>query len=90
MRLNLFPFKDFLATGQLPDGYLTSEYIAQQFVERFVHYLLMFHPEAIPWVKQSTSRAAGSSAHGVFLKKLKNQPGVPQGFCTSLLWFHEI
>ena len=34
------PFKDFLATGQLPDGYLTSEYIAQQFVERLVHYIL--------------------------------------------------
>ncbi len=34
------PFKDFLATGQLPDGYLASEYIAQQFVERLVHYIL--------------------------------------------------
>ena len=34
------PFKDFLATGQLPDGYLTSEYIAQQFVERLVDYIL--------------------------------------------------
>lgn len=34
------PFKNFLATGQLPDGYLTSEYLAQQFVERLVHYIL--------------------------------------------------
>ncbi len=34
------PFNEFLATGKLPDGYLTSEYIAQQFVERLVHYIL--------------------------------------------------
>lgn len=34
------PFDEFLASGKLPDGYLTSEYIAQQFVERLVHYIL--------------------------------------------------
>jgi hypothetical protein len=34
------PFGDFLSTGKLPDGYLASEYIAQQFVERLVHYIL--------------------------------------------------
>lgn len=34
------PFGEFLATGKLPDGYLTSEYVAQQFVERLVHYIL--------------------------------------------------
>jgi hypothetical protein len=34
------PFGEFLATGKLPDGYLASEYIAQQFVERLVHYIL--------------------------------------------------
>jgi len=34
------PFEQFISTGKLPDGYLTSEYISQQFVERLVHYIL--------------------------------------------------
>lgn len=34
------PFDEFLASGKLPEGYLTSEYVAQQFVERLVHYVL--------------------------------------------------
>ena len=34
------PFSEFLASGKLPDGYLASEYLAQQFVERLVHYVL--------------------------------------------------
>jgi hypothetical protein len=34
------PFDEFLASGKLPDGYLPSEYVAQQFVERLVHYIL--------------------------------------------------
>jgi hypothetical protein len=34
------PFDEFLASGKLPDGYLSSEYLAQQFVERLVHYVL--------------------------------------------------
>jgi len=34
------PFEEFLASGKLPDGYLNSEYVTQQFVERLVHYVL--------------------------------------------------
>jgi len=34
------PFDEFLASGKLPEGYLASEYISQQFVERLVHYVL--------------------------------------------------
>jgi hypothetical protein len=34
------PFDELLASGKLPDTYLSSEYIAQQFVERLVHYIL--------------------------------------------------
>ncbi len=34
------PFDQFLASGQLPEGYLLSEYVAEQFVERLVHYIL--------------------------------------------------
>ena len=34
------PFEEFLASGKLPEDYLASEYMAQQFVERLVHYVL--------------------------------------------------
>lgn len=34
------PFDEFLKSGKLPDGYLPSDYLAQQFVERLVHYVL--------------------------------------------------
>ncbi|MBM4121351.1 MAG: hypothetical protein FJ249_01990 [Nitrospira sp.] len=34
------PFDEFLATGKLPPDLLTSDYVAQQFVERLVHYVL--------------------------------------------------
>lgn len=34
------PFEKFLQEGKLPEGYLSSDYIAQQFVERLVHYVL--------------------------------------------------
>lgn len=34
------PFDQFLESGQLPPGYLNSEYVAEQFVERLVHYIL--------------------------------------------------
>ncbi len=34
------PFDEFLKAGKLPEGYLPTEYLAQQFVERLVHYIL--------------------------------------------------
>jgi len=34
------PFDEFLASGKLPQGYLSGEYVSQQFVERLVHYIL--------------------------------------------------
>jgi len=34
------PFQEMLATGKIPDGLLTSPYVAEQFVERLVHYVL--------------------------------------------------
>lgn len=37
------PFDQFLESGVLPEGYLNSEYIAEQFVERLVHYILSVH-----------------------------------------------
>jgi hypothetical protein len=34
------PFHEFLASGKLPQDMLDSDYVAQQFVERLVHYVL--------------------------------------------------
>lgn len=34
------PFDDLLATGIIPEGLLASPYVAEQFVERLVHYVL--------------------------------------------------
>jgi hypothetical protein len=34
------PFEEYLASGKIPEGLITSEYIGQQFVERLVHYVL--------------------------------------------------
>ena len=34
------PFHEYLASGTLPDGLITSDYVAEQFVERLVHYVL--------------------------------------------------
>jgi hypothetical protein len=34
------PFQDYLDSGKIPEGLITSEYIGQQFVERLVHYVL--------------------------------------------------
>jgi hypothetical protein len=34
------PFHEFLASGSVPADLLVSDYVAQQFVERLVHYVL--------------------------------------------------
>jgi hypothetical protein len=34
------PFQDYLATGKIPEGVITSDYVGEQFVERLVHYIL--------------------------------------------------
>ena len=34
------PFSDIISKGNVPDEYLSSDYITQQFVERLVHYVL--------------------------------------------------
>lgn len=38
------PFDEFLNTGKLLNGYLPSDYVSQQFVERLVHYTLSAPP----------------------------------------------
>lgn len=34
------PFHEYLASGKIPEGLITSDYVGQQFVERLVHYIL--------------------------------------------------
>jgi len=34
------PFWEFLESGKVPEEFLATEYITQQFVERLVHYVL--------------------------------------------------
>lgn len=34
------PFWEFLESGNVPEEFLATEYISQQFVERLVHYIL--------------------------------------------------
>jgi hypothetical protein len=34
------PFQEYLASGKIPEGLITSDYVGQQFVERLVHYIL--------------------------------------------------
>lgn len=34
------PFHEMLASGKIPDGLLASPYVAEQFTERLVHYVL--------------------------------------------------
>ncbi|MBM4120022.1 MAG: hypothetical protein ACKOBZ_08385 [Nitrospira sp.] len=34
------PFDEYLASGKIPEGLITSDYVGEQFVERLVHYAL--------------------------------------------------
>ncbi len=34
------PFSAMLASGKIPDGFISSPYVAEQFTERLVHYVL--------------------------------------------------
>jgi hypothetical protein len=34
------PFHELLQTGKIPDGLIASPYVAEQFTERLVHYVL--------------------------------------------------
>lgn len=34
------PFPEMLATGKIPEGMLSTPYVAEQFTERLVHYVL--------------------------------------------------
>lgn len=41
------PFWELLETGKVPEEYLKTEYVTQQFVERLVHYVLSVPSKSI-------------------------------------------
>lgn len=41
------PFWDLLESGKIPQEYLRTEYVTQQFVERLVHYVLSVPSKSI-------------------------------------------
>lgn len=47
------PFHEMLATGKIPDGLLSSPYVAEQFVERLVHYVLSVPAGSYPMANLS-------------------------------------
>ena len=48
------PFWELLETGTVPEEYLRTEYVTQQFVERLVHYVLSIPAKSISTPQLST------------------------------------
>lgn len=67
------PFGQFLESGQLPEGYLPSEYVAEQFVERLVHYILSVHTGSYTMAQLSKLiEQLDPKAQVFFFKRLKD------------------
>lgn len=66
------PFQEMLATGTIPQGILTSPYVAEQFTERLVHYVLSVPSGSYPMANLSKLLEQLDSRQQVFFfKKLK-------------------
>ena len=66
------PFWEFLESGEVPDEFLSSEYITQQFVERLVHYVLSVPSKSISMPQLSKILEPMDPKEQVyFFKKLK-------------------
>jgi hypothetical protein len=66
------PFHEYLTTGKLPKGLITSDYIAEQFVERLVHYALSVPAGSFTMPQLSTLLEQLDARHQVFFfKRLK-------------------
>lgn len=66
------PFADLLASGKIPEGLLTSEYVAQQFVERLVHYVLSVPSGSYTMAQLSTLlEQLDARSQVFFFKRLK-------------------
>ncbi|WP_447978831.1 hypothetical protein [Candidatus Nitrospira bockiana] len=66
------PFDEYLSTGHLPEGVITSDYVAQQFVERLVHYVLSVPSGSFTMAKLGQLLEQLDPRHQVFFfKRLK-------------------
>lgn len=66
------PFWEFLDSGSVPQEYLKSEYIREQFIERLVHYILSIPPKSFSMVQLSKILEQIDPRQQVFFfKKLK-------------------
>ena len=66
------PFHEYLESGKLPDGLITSDYVAEQFVERLVHYVLSVPAGSFTMAKLGQLLEQLDPRHQVlFFKRLK-------------------
>ena len=66
------PFQEMLATGKIPTGVITSPYVADQFAERLVHYVLSVPAGGFTMANLGKLLEQLDSPHQVFFfKKLK-------------------
>ncbi len=87
------PFQEMLATGKIPDGLITSPYVAEQFVERLVHYVL-----SVPAGSYSIAnlgklleqaRAGGPAATSILFQEVEgDEPRQSDALRTTVLRFH--
>lgn len=70
------PFQDYLASGKIPEGLISSDYVGQQFVERLVHYILSVPSGSYTMSQLGKLLEQLDSRHQVFFfKRLKeNSP----------------
>ena len=66
------PFSEFLVTGKIPQEYVASDYIVQQFVERLVHYVVSVPAGSFTMPQLAALLEQLDPRHQVFFfKKLK-------------------
>jgi hypothetical protein len=83
------PFHEYLESGKLPDGLITSDYVAEQFVERLVHYVLSVPAGSFTMAKLGEVLEQLDPRHQVFFfKRLKEtSPGSLKEFAPLYYGF---
>jgi len=65
-------FSQLITTGEVPKTYLASDYVAQQFIERLVHYVLSVPDKSYSMVELGKLLDQLDARHQIyFFKKLK-------------------
>ena len=66
------PFDELLASGKIPQEYVATEHLGQQFVERLVHYILRVPAGSYTMAQLShLLEQLDPRAQGFFFKRLK-------------------